>query len=139
MPRKKLPITVLALVFFILIVNYAAMKFHWYYSVPWFDMLMHFLGGLWLGLAFIWLYPAGTSYLKIIAGVLLVGVFWEIFELVIHQYFLRESFDLPDTLSDLFFDMLGGGVAVFYLINQKRDESRTKSRTQKEEKNYEID
>ena len=139
MPRKKLPITVLALVFFILIVNYAAMKFHWYYSVPWFDMLMHFLGGLWLGLAFIWLYSAGTSYLKIIAGVLLVGVFWEIFELVIHQYFLRESFDLPDTLSDLFFDMLGGGVAVFYLANQKRDESRTKSRTQKEVKNYEID
>jgi len=122
MPRKKLSITVLALVFFILILNYAAMKFHWYYSLLWFDMLMHFLGGLWLGLAFVWLYPAGTSYLKIIAGVLLVGIFWEIFELVVHNYFPDEALDWGDTLLDLFFDMLGGGVAVFYLINQKRDE-----------------
>ena len=121
MPRKKLSITVLALVFFILILNYAAMKFHWYYSLPWFDMLMHFLGGLWLGLAFVWLYPAGTSYLKIIAGVLLVGIFWEIFELIVNNYFPNEPLDWGDTLSDLSFDMLGGGVAVFYLINQKRD------------------
>ena len=97
------------------------MKFHWYYSLPWFDMLMHFLGGLWLGLAFVWLYPAGTSYLKIIAGVLLVGIFWEIFELIVNNYFPNEPLDWGDTLSDLSFDMLGGGVAVFYLINQKRD------------------
>ena len=128
MAPKKLSVFVAGFIFFILIVNYAAMKFYWYYSIPWFDMLMHFFGGLWLGFAFIWLYQPGISYLKIIAGVLLFGVFWEVFEMVIHQSFLRDPFDLPDTLSDLFFDMLGGGVAVFYLINQKRNERDERSR-----------
>ncbi len=122
MQSKKLSIFVAGFIFFILLVNYAAMKFHWYYSIAWFDMLMHFLGGLWLGFAFLWLKGAGASYPKILLGVLAVGILWEVFELLIHQQFLQEPFDLPDTFSDLFFDLLGGSVAFFW---QKTRNERT--------------
>jgi hypothetical protein len=34
------------------VADLAATKFFWYYSISWFDMLMHFSGGLWVGLFF---------------------------------------------------------------------------------------
>ena len=85
-------------------------------------MPMHFLGGLWVGLALIWLFW-GKEFdwmmiLKIILGVLLVGVLWEIFEVILNHYTLKLPFNTLDTLSDIFFDLAGGTFAVFYFLKR---------------------
>jgi VanZ family protein len=112
MTRKQLGLLVLSLVFFIFFANLAAMKFFWYYSIGWFDMFMHFLGGFWLGCLLLWLFRVEQMSLQssffILGGVLVVGVLWEIFEVFFHQYIAGSPFDLRDTLSDLFFDFAGG-------------------------------
>lgn len=81
-------------------------------------MPMHFMGGLWVGLAFIWL-SWGREFnwkliLKIILGVLLIGVLWEIFEVILNNYTTQLPFNTLDTLSDIFFDLAGGTFAVLY-------------------------
>ena len=122
MDRKKLSIRVGSLVIFIFIVNYLAMKFYWYSSVWWFDMPMHFLGGLWLGLAFVWFFFNKEFnwklILKIILGVLLIGILWEIFEVILNNYTTQLPFNTLDTLSDIFFDLAGGTFAVLYFLKR---------------------
>ena len=56
MTRKDFFIRITGLIFVIFFINYLAMTFHWYSSIWWFDMPMHFMGGLWLGLIFILLF-----------------------------------------------------------------------------------
>jgi hypothetical protein len=118
MKKRVLPASIAWLAVIVFIINLAAMKFFWYYSISWFDMFMHSLGGFWLGLFFFWLIPVRIVSLKFIlqamGGVLLVGIFWEIFELFTQQYIAGNPFSLPDTISDLFFDLAGGFLALIY-------------------------
>lgn len=120
--RKKLLIRLALLIFFIFLVNLVALKFYWYYSIWYFDMIMHFLGGLWLGLAFIWLFSAKelTSKLifKIILSVLLIGFLWEIFEIIFYNYVAENPFIILDTVSDICFDLTGGILAVIYFLKR---------------------
>ncbi len=121
MEKEKLFKNLSYLVVFIFLANFVANKFHWYYSVWWFDMLMHTLGGFWLGLVFVWYFykkhisvSLNTStILQAVGWILLVGVAWELFELFFINYMAENRFDLADTFSDLFFDLLGGLSAVF--------------------------
>ena len=80
---------------------------------------MHFLGGFWLGLAFLWfLLKENLSFaliLKIILGVLFVGILWEIFELLFNNIVAQNPFNILDTSSDLFFDISGGLCAILYI------------------------
>ncbi len=130
MEKKKLFIRIVLLISSIFIVNFLAGKFYWYSAIWYFDMIMHFFGGFWVGLAAIWfLFNKKSFYdpfhlLKIISMVLLVGVAWEIFEFVFYNYVAENSFDVLDTISDLFFDLVGGIMAILYytkciLLNEK--------------------
>ena len=98
------------LIFCILVLNLVAIKFYWYFTIRWFDMPMHFLGGLWLSSAIIWFFRKLDLSLKSIfytlAGVLLIGILWEVYEILINNNFAQNPFDLPDTLSDLFFYLI---------------------------------
>lgn len=122
MDPKKLLIRIISLIFFIFLLNYLAMEFHWYSSIWYFDMLMHFLGGFWLGLAAIYLFSlkdsSFKSILKIFFIVLLVGTGWEMFEILIDRFITQSPFDFLDTASDMFFDFAGGLSAVFYFLKQ---------------------
>ncbi len=121
--------------FFIFIVDILARKFFWYYSIWYFDMVMHFFGGLWAGLFFVWFlsikdlsFPEWSLGLlslsdykivyKTLLFVLIVGVLWEIFEIYANNYLGGDSFNILDTVSDVFFDLAGGATAVFYLLNR---------------------
>lgn len=123
--RKKLFKTQAYLVIFIFLVNFIAVKLHWYDYVWCFDMLMHFLGGLWVGLALVWLFSGkGLRFslgmmLKIVLGVLIVGIGWELFELYFINYIAQNPFDALDAASDIFFDLLGGLCAMLYLWRNK--------------------
>ena len=98
------------------------MKFHWYYSLPWFDILMHFLGGIWLG-ATVFYFSPGTSFIKTLGIVLAFGILWEIFELFPHQYLERDPFNFSDSSSDIFFALLGG-LFIFYFVKIKNEGNR---------------
>ena len=125
MSRKKLFRRILYLILFILIINFLANKFYWYSSIWYFDMLMHFLGGFWVGLAYFYLFSTKgkpfdftqTTYTAIIA-VLLVGLSWEIFEFLVDKTIAQNGFNFLDTTSDLLFDLAGGGTAVFYFFKR---------------------
>ena len=97
-----------------------AEKFYWYSAVWYFDMIMHFSGGLWVGLTAIWLLFGQKSYLdlsfilKILSSVLLIGICWELFEIIFYNYIAQNPFNILDTVSDLFFDLVGGLFAILY-------------------------
>lgn len=106
--------------------------FYFYWTLWWFDYLMHFLGGLSLGLFFLWIFyasgfaanrreRAGLSGLArparlqavfmSLIPVLILGIGWEIFEFVngITQA-TEESYTL-DVAHDLLADGLGAFAA----------------------------
>jgi len=126
MVSKNLFKRILYLILFIFVANYLANKFYLYSSIWYFDMIMHFLGGLWLGLLVIWfLYSEITSsgfslklILKILLGVFLIGVFWEIFEIIFNNIIAQSPFNTLDTISDIFFDLAGGTFAVLYCFRK---------------------
>lgn len=122
MDRKKLIKHLVFLMFFIFLTNFLAEKFHWYFSIWYFDMIMHFLGGFWVGFFFLYTFlakdpvlPTAGLFLKIILSTLAIGILWEFYE-----YFLNvvsfTSFDFKDTLSDIFFDLLGSFASIFYFF-----------------------
>ncbi len=79
----------------------------WYYW--WYDLVLHFLGGLWVALAITWLWLALSRKVRIVPillAVLVVGGAWELFEYVIGS--LREGNYFFDTSLDMLMDALGG-------------------------------
>lgn len=123
MSQKNLLFKIASLVVFIFLVNFLAMKFYWYSSLWYFDMFMHFLGGFWLGLAFLWLLKVVNFNFKnlfiVILGVLLIGASWEFFEIGVDKIFLKDNLNYLDIYSDIFFDLAGGMTAFLYLSKKK--------------------
>ncbi|OGI46772.1 hypothetical protein A2121_00185 [Candidatus Nomurabacteria bacterium GWB1_40_6] len=129
MDRKKLVKHLVFLMFFIFIADILAQKLHWYFSIWWFDMLMHFGGGFWVGLFFIWFFSIKDLpifqlsfekidfklILKVLLFVLFFGILWELFEVFVHNYIAQDPFSVLDTTSDIFFDFGGGLCAILYL------------------------
>lgn len=122
MDRKKLSTYLAFLILFIFAINYVAMKFYWYSAIWYFDMPMHFLGGFWLGLALIWFFSvrefSPKSILKIILGALLIGILWELFEILIDKSIAQNPFNILDTISDMCFDLAGGGLSIIYFFKR---------------------
>lgn len=82
-------------------------------------MIMHFLGGFWVGLAYTYFFSpekiSGRLILKTLLFVLTIGIGWEIFEIVVNDVISQNPFNLLDTSSDIFFDLSGGLCAILYL------------------------
>jgi hypothetical protein len=118
MDRKNLLMRLTLLILFIFGVNFLANKFHWYYSVWYFDIIMHFLGGFWVGLLYFYFFHPKKLNLQLIFSVLLlvlvVGVGWEVFEALVDKVVTQNPLNVIDTTSDIFFDLLGGTIATLY-------------------------
>ena len=126
MSRNMLFKILACLVISICIVNFFASTFHWYYSIWYFDMIMHFLGGAWLGLLAVWLLlrkstaleqPYGLVF-KAIVAVFILGAGWELYEAlvdysVVHNF---SRFNLGDTFSDVCCDLAGGILATLFAV-----------------------
>lgn len=110
------------LVIFIFLANFLANRFHLYYSIWWFDVFMHFTGGVWLGMVFVWFLKKRNlpmtfdfSFIfKLTAWLLLVGIGWEVFEFYFINHMAGYSFDRFDTVSDLLLDVSGGVLVALY-------------------------
>ncbi|MEX0918410.1 MAG: hypothetical protein WDZ85_00345 [Candidatus Paceibacterota bacterium] len=135
MYRNKYIITaVVSLATLLAVLNFFAFQYFWYWRFAYFDLGMHFLGGLLIGFISVIIYTAWRPDSLIfrqlavmaVAVVLVAGGFWEIFEFSIDTYWAAhvniKSFQvlqsgLTDTLSDLLFDAIGGLTAAV-LINR---------------------
>jgi hypothetical protein len=127
---KKLLRYACALVVFIWIVNTLANKFYWYSAMWYFDIPMHIMGGIFLGLLFgalffkkLLLLDTRDSLVVVLLGVLIVGLGWEFFEYIV-QALSRGGLqiaNIPDSIKDMVMDMTGGGLAsIFVLRTLKR-------------------
>lgn len=101
------------------ILNILGTALYLYWTVIWFDMIMHFLGGLFVSLFFFSLFSffrSGFSYgEKLVLGLLfsvLVGLVWEYYELIVGVTDLREVGYWSDTGMDIVMDTLGALVGI---------------------------
>ncbi|MCB9805689.1 hypothetical protein H6775_00850 [Candidatus Nomurabacteria bacterium] len=94
-----------------------------YWTVDWFDILMHGLGGLSLGFLFLFIfYTSGFSNLDqshffyvffiTIGSVLIVGLIWELWEVFVGLTDVLK--DQLDTISDIVMDMVGATLSFLY-------------------------
>lgn len=124
--RRKLLTRLALLVAFIFFVNFGAITFHWYSSLWGLDMFVHFLGGLWLSLFLLWFLNreklSRPVFFYVTILVLLVGVLWEAYEILVNEYIASIIFDYQDSVSDVFFDLSGGfaGLVYFYTRIMKK-------------------
>lgn len=106
-------------------VNLAGSLLHWYETLWWFDMPMHFLGGVCVlyisAIVGQYFWREGSSVQKhiwayVISG-LVLGLLWECLEYVLYRY-SGGSPSIPlDIISDLFFDSAGIAVAAISTLS----------------------
>lgn len=111
------------------ILSFLAIHFNIYYTFPWFDMLMHFLGGM---IAALVLYvilarfdlryyrTAASFFIAIVVMTFLVGLFWEVAEYVVNYYLPTYAFDPIDTTIDLVADTCGAALSAAFIFIRKR-------------------
>jgi hypothetical protein len=113
-----------------------------YFVFPWYDIPMHFLGGLWVGLTSVWAlevffgecrYSFVRSLMWVLSAVLCFAVIWEMFEFFggINNAQTVTAMGLTfwaDSTKDICMGLLGGIVAfVPYHIRTRRLVRRTNS------------
>lgn len=113
----------------VLLLNSVANAFYWYVSIPWFDMFMHTLGGVFvalLGGAFlarrlVELTPR-ELFITVALFVFIIGLGWEYYEYIVQFYIKNVHLaDVSDSISDLICDMIGGSIGSLFVIRaQKR-------------------
>lgn len=108
--------------FIVGVLNAVAYRLYLFWTVIWFDMVMHFLGGLFVALFFFWilsLFKSKLSYTeKLILGAvftILVGLVWEYFELIIRVTDLASPEYWGDTGMDIIMDTLGGTLGIMFV------------------------
>lgn len=118
MKHKFLFITFLA-VFLVGALHLIASAFYYYWTIIWFDNLMHFLGGFSIGLLSLWIYfsifknsdlTRKQTIIKSLIFVIAIGIGWEIFEYINGITQSEESYSL-DTTQDLIADIIGAILA----------------------------
>lgn len=112
-------ITLLSLL--IALLQFCATRNFWYWEYWWFDIVMHFLGGLFVVGSYLWLVRFEAPriiakhiplFLSAFVVVLVIGVAWELFEYGTGMY-NAVNYTLDTTL-DLFTD--GAGMLFAYFI-----------------------
>lgn len=121
--KKPLLIEILILAIIVAFLHYLALTFYLYWTIEWFDILMHFLGGMIVAFIAIFIYYTSgyidfpkshliSIFAMTLGSVLLVGLVWELWELF--AGFSDVLKDQTDTFLDLIMDIIGGIVAFFY-------------------------
>lgn len=122
--RKDILSSLAFTVVFVSIVNFLAIKGLWYYLFWYFDMPMHFLGGVVVMYLLVYLFYNRISIQKssnlfyLLAGVLIVGLGWEVFEYFLLNLYAGQPFNIIDSTSDIFFDLAGGILGLLYIRNK---------------------
>ncbi|PIR38594.1 MAG: hypothetical protein COV34_00765 [Candidatus Zambryskibacteria bacterium CG10_big_fil_rev_8_21_14_0_10_42_12] len=95
-----------------------AIAYSLYWSIWWYDIVMHFLGGLWIALIALWFYKSfagedaesGRGYLVALSTTVVVGILWEVMEILAGLTLTQANYEV-DTVVDLIMDVIGAVVA----------------------------
>lgn len=111
------------------VISLVALRFNLYYTIPWLDSVMHFLGGglvAYIVYAFLGKFFAHRLRTRIqffILAVTLslsVGIAWEIIEYSVNYYIPTYVWNELDTAHDLLFDILGSLGALGYIFYKEK-------------------
>ena len=108
--RLYILLGILGLSLLMLILQLIALEEFLYWRWWWFDLLMHFLGGVLIGgialvVSDVWKTPKAITFIVLL---ILIGVGWEVFERFFGLY--KEAGYLLDTFIDLIMDTIGAFV-----------------------------
>ncbi|MBU0722647.1 hypothetical protein KJ973_01695 [Patescibacteria group bacterium] len=113
------------------ITNILAMHYHLYWRLWWFDIVMHFLGGVWIGSATLWVYYLSNRFKNIpenrrcipyvyglvVVIIIVIGIFWELFEFSFDTLIIFHKLNSwTDTISDIVFAVIGAIITTKYFI-----------------------
>ncbi|MBI2618129.1 hypothetical protein HYW58_01620 [Candidatus Kaiserbacteria bacterium] len=121
MYRHPLFITWFSLLVLIALLHAAALEFFFYWTYDWLDILVHFLGGMFISLSALWFFfesgyvnlkkSVRNVFLASIGAIIIIGIGWEIFE-VLAGIPMEDNYAL-DTAIDMVMDILGALVASY--------------------------
>lgn len=121
-------LTILIISLLIAVLDRAAYSYHLYFTLWWFDIVMHFLGGILVALSALYvvrLTGKAVSSLRLLTLILItvgaplvVGSLWEVFEIVIDSASPGNA--AIDTTTDLIFDTVGAIVVLMYALSRRR-------------------
>ena len=120
--KKYIAHNMLTLVWVVFLFNTLAQLFHWYWIFWWFDMPMHFLGGMFVGFLVLYTKPRlfiGTTRKALFLFFfysLCIGVGWELLEISMDIFIKHSQTNIIDTFSDIGFDLAGAGVTYLVLL-----------------------
>lgn len=130
--RTRLLYIITGLIIIVSALHAGALSYSLYWHFWWYDLIVHFFGGVFAGLLVAWaVFFSGyvkrihittkSLFLASIAGAIIIGVGWEVFERLIGHTWSPEGYWL-DTGIDIVMDILGG-ILGFLLISKyyKRD------------------
>ncbi len=128
MTRGKYIVGLFFLIALIAILHNISLTYFLYWRFLWTDIVMHFLGGLFIALGgYLFLFDKTKFSIKeilfyTIGASLLVGLGWEVFEYVFDIVPYTKWY-VPDTVSDILMDIVGGIVGFFavFLISIKKE------------------
>jgi hypothetical protein len=134
MLKRRLLIISFFTILLVAIFHFMALKYSWYWSFRWIDIPVHIVGGFWVSLTVLWIaLKVGhiekiTNYKKralvlMIGSAFIVGILWEVFEVVFKINFLHNVGYWRDSLKDILDDFLGGGLAYLYFIKSKKSKN----------------
>ena len=105
--------------------NFIALAFYFYWTLGWYDYMMHFLGGLTIGVLIIWFFKLSGErswklFLASFVPLMLIGVGWEIWEYANSLTFSTEDYRI-DTVHDLLMDAVGAASAYWLTTSRTRE------------------
>lgn len=126
--KKPLIFEILILSIIVATLHKIALSLYLYWTTDWFDLLMHTLGGLLIGLIGIYLfYRSGifhfsgdkiwSIFFVTVFFVLVVGLSWELWEIFVG--FTNVLNDQTDTIIDVLMDTLGAIISVVYFYKKE--------------------
>lgn len=126
---KAISFASLGVVLVVLFLQLGAILSGWYETYPWFDILMHCLGGLFsifFGTSLFYRLRQGIPpVVFLVLFVVVVGVWWEVFEYGWQALVKEVVLATPlDSIGDLAADMGGGIIGIFFVQQAKKRYNR---------------
>jgi hypothetical protein len=132
--RHRILIALFFVAFIIAGLETVAVEHSFYWIFWWFDILMHFLGGVWVALLFSWIYLFSLVYREnerndrtlrntVIIGVASISFLWEAFEYGVGATMSVFEYYPLDTAIDLAMDGIGALLAYRFFISKGRQKN----------------
>lgn len=127
MHKHSLSLSIMIVGALVAVLHVTALNLSLYFVYQWFDILVHFLMGVFLSMVGVWFYRKFrrealfnnehlNALFNIIIFVTIAGLFWETFELAFELTLANRALYIKDTILDFIMNIIG---AIFGFIYAK--------------------